>query len=160
MNFFDITGDDISRIHNAKCALLQVKAQCDSMFKEDSPISRNLALAMQYLEPVANGLMKSKDDYHDRLDQVANGIKQQLGIKHTIWSIYKKQLQEKHPFAIGTKLTSYYTDQIGVVTGPTYADLWKDVDVLADLDEDHFGTHIFIEGFDMRGGVVEVNLGS
>lgn len=160
MNNFTITSDDVTKLHNAKCFLHLALDKCADLFKDDASLVLNLKTAMQSLEPVALRLMKEKDKYYDRLDEVAKTVKTENNIRHTVWSIYSKQLHENHGFPIGSKLTAYYTNLTGVVTGPTYLDLWKDLETLADLDQDHFGTHIFIEGFRMRGNTVEADLGS
>lgn len=161
MNNFTITGDQISQVHNAKCYLYQALEQCEDLFKDDSSVIRSLKTAMNYLQPTAEQLMKQKDQHAERIQMAGDSLKESRGIKYTIWSIYSiDNLLNYHGFPIGTKIQSYYTDKVGVVTGPAWIDLWSDVDALADQDEDHFGTHIFIESFRMRKGVLEVDLGS
>jgi hypothetical protein len=160
VNSFTVTSDDVTKLHNAKCFLYLALDKCADMFKDDAALVQNLKTSMQNLEPVALRLMKEKDDYYDRLDEVANTVKAERNIRYTVWSIYSKQLHENHGFPPGSRLTSYYSDQVGVVTGPTYLDLWNDCEMLAALDDDHFGSHIFIEGFRLKGNTVEVDLGS
>lgn len=167
MQYFDIDSKQISGIHNGMCDLRRAMYECNELFKDDSPINESLKRAFDQLEPIRMHLMNLKDAENDRIRNMADSIASANKFKYTIWSIYEMgSFNDISSVPEGSTLVApWETEHSVVVEGPTWLDLWRAVEQLADSVERHgyrgFGDHAFIEDFrEVKPNVYEVILGS
>jgi hypothetical protein len=121
--------------------------------------ARNIEQAMKYLEPVWERLNKEQSEYLDNKIDEAYQIQKKNGLQ-SIWSIFNVNLEDEHPYSIGTKITIDGIDEEEMVTGKTYLNLWKDTDRLMTKYREELGDHVFIEGYNLKNNKIKVILGS
>jgi len=171
---FTITDKQISSIHNAMCSLYWLDRTVSEMFKEDSDMVKRASEVRRYLEPVRDELMKIKDDHENEINRMADLYKKEFKFKYTRWSIYDiNSFLDTSNVPAGAILEAPWDSKRSVtVEGHggkvKWLELWKAVEVLADMTEDEdgrkgFGNHVFIENFSPVKGkenTYEVWLGS
>jgi len=127
---YQVSNEEVSKIHNAMYFLR----------------SGNMETAMKYLEPVWERLNKEQSDYLDNKIDEAYGVQKKNNLL-SIWSMFNVNLDDEHPYSIGTKITIDGIDEEEIVTGKTYLSLWKDTDRLMTKYREKLGDHVFIEGY-------------
>lgn len=160
----NVTKEEVSALHNARCYLLYALNECDETFKETSSFVKNLRRSLKELDPVAKRLTAIQDEINDRRDATAKRIGELNGFTHSIWSMYEvESFEALSPVPSGAKLISWYADKDTSVTveGITWLDLWKATDKLIGMTADEHGDHVFVEGYRKVGdNLYEVQLGS
>ena len=158
MNNFNITGKQISSIHNSMCDMYRLHEVLNNMFKSDSEIVKVFDRAYSQLKPVRDELMKLKDKHDDHIHEQANAYANEHGFKHTIWSIYDiDSLINTSNVPNGSKIVSHYSNEWVIVEGfksnVSWLDLWKAEEELVNKtirnnsNREGFGSHVFIEKF-------------
>lgn len=154
MKTYQITGEQISKIHNGMCSLRRVIDLCDDLFKENSSFVKGLKEAISYIEPVRKVLVDMKDDDMNRIREIAEEISARHNFEYTRWSIYDiESFSDKSVVPTGALLCAPYDSKESVVVkGDTWLDLWKAVEELGSktiTGESYrgFGYHVFIERF-------------
>ena len=172
---FNITGKQISSIHNSTCDMYILHNVLTEMFKSDSEILKTFDRAFSRLKPVRDELMKLKDEHDDHIREQAKVYAQNHGFRHTTWSIYDidSLLNTSNVPAGSIIITPYDSNDSVVVEGykgtVSWLELWKAVEKLASITRCNetgrigFGNHVFIEKFvpvEGKENTFEVWLGS
>lgn len=158
MTTFELTSKQVTDLHNAMCSLRSMRDDIVTNYRDESPMVKGINYAFKLLEPIRKQLMDIKDAEQNRKYNMYKQVGENNGIKHSIWSMYEvEDLADQSPIPPGTLLESYHTDKRVRVAGSTWLDLWRAADELVCDAND---THVFIEGFKLRGNTCEVTLGS
>ena len=142
-----LTADEFKHLHNG---LWELDCMVEKLITGNVYEGQKLATIAKTLRDSLKGAyeqdhksFESKSDHYD-------DVKTQLGLDHSVWSIYEvNNLSERHPFAGATKVV--YKDHWGTkpvsceVVGATWAALY--VAANACIRDSGDGHHIFIEQF-------------
>lgn len=159
MSHYTITRAQASTLHNSMWELRCVADELNELL--NPKVIQRLNKGLDGVESIRKYLF----DIIDKEDELVQKENEAFGadahIARTIWSSSKK-LSDNHSYPIGTPIECHGIVNEAFVSGPTYGDLWKDIDRLAYDNEDEFGCHIFIEGFryDRERNILRVDFGS
>ena len=87
MSTFNVTSQEVSDLHNAKCYLRFALERCKELFKDDNQVLKDLQRSMNSLYPVASRLMGEQDAINDRKREMFEDVRKRNGFI-SIWSIY------------------------------------------------------------------------
>ena len=141
-----LTAEEFKTIHNALCDLDSVTRHLEDVLKPELFVK--LAKAARNIREGLEGAYEQDHQAFDRKSKHFDAVKDQLGLKHSEWSIYEvEDMNERHPFAGAGTVT--YKDHWGdkpvsvAINGLTWNALWVAADAcIRDSGDQH---HVFIE---------------
>lgn len=159
---YQISPNEVSCLHNAKCDLYQLEQFVSEHFKDDSAIAKRVKSLKGYLNPVANRLMDEKDKEWARIQRIYESDKSVNNFS-SIFSIYENRdypddwIGKKMVYqGWGEKVSETIMSRLDNLS---YLDMWETADSLIKKSGDSH--HIFIEDFiEQSDGTIRLVTGS
>lgn len=161
MTTFNVSSQDVSDLHNAKCYLRFALERCREMYKESSPVLQDLERSMKYLYPVASRLLDEQDAINEQKREVFESIRKRCGFV-SIWSIYDIDNLFEQSGLEAEELIYPGWDNEFTTPLPGGNLKWWDLYAAAEkvIQQSGDRDHIFIEAFKKDGNKIYLYCGS
>lgn len=146
---FEMNAEEMKDLHNAKCSVVSVRKDLNSLFREDNPMNQSILRAENLLRNALERYYKAEKAHWDEWYAYVDRKKKELNIRHSYWSIKDIDFDKPHPWPeMKLVKTSGWEEVPGrAVLGPstTWGELWQAADAaLGACDDKH---HVYIEDF-------------